>query len=82
MRLTPLIAGAAAMATLGWAGSASAQVVEFYYGPPAGYVDYYYGYDYPRAYYYEAPAPRVIRRGGCGTYRYWNGDRCVDARYD
>lgn len=28
----------------------------------------------PAAYYGWTPA------GGCGTYRYWNGDRCVDAR--
>jgi hypothetical protein len=22
-----------------------------------------------------------VRPASCGQYRYWNGDRCVDARY-
>jgi hypothetical protein len=58
--------------------------------------DYYYGYgprvDYygPRVYGYtrrdddaglEVELGRPIGPGGCGTYRYWNGGRCVDARY-
>jgi hypothetical protein len=39
----------------------------------------------PRVYgYYEAmPAPETFGPdgpGGCGTYFYWNGERCVDAR--
>ena len=32
---------------------------------------------------YRADEPVVelrSRSGGCGTYYYWNGDRCVDAR--
>jgi hypothetical protein len=65
--------------------SASAQGLGIYIGPPPayGYYDYYdapppvYGYSSPRAERersYRAPA------GHCGTYRYWNGERCVDAR--
>jgi hypothetical protein len=31
-----------------------------------------------------APAPRVygwtMRPADCGTFRYWNGERCADAR--
>ena len=35
----------------------------------------------------EADAPAVIflpppRPASCGQYRYWNGERCVDARYN
>jgi hypothetical protein len=35
----------------------------------------------------EAGAPAVIvlpppRPASCGQYRYWNGERCVDARYN
>lgn len=61
------------------------------YGP--GYSRGYYGYrsaapvrrSYGGAYYgYRSEEPVVVeeRRGGgsCGTYFYWNGDRCVDAR--
>ena len=41
-----------------------------------------YGYVYRRApvttnVYYRRP----VGRSGCGTYRFWNGHRCVDARY-
>jgi hypothetical protein len=44
-----------------------------------------YGYYYaPRVYgyygTYERPYPRY--RGGCGVYHYWNGNRCVDARWN
>lgn len=83
MRLASLIAAAAVMGTLGWSGAASAQSVGFgfFYGPPSGYADYSRR-DYPRNYYYDAPVRRMIRPGGCGTYRYWNGERCVDARYE
>jgi hypothetical protein len=28
----------------------------------------------------EAELERPSGPGGCGTYRYWNGDKCVDAR--
>jgi hypothetical protein len=66
-------------------GSASAQSIGVYVGP--AYDDYYY-YDgpraYPRAYRYTDTGDGVVRRysrGGCGTYRYWDGDRCVDARW-
>jgi hypothetical protein len=60
---------------------------DYYYGP--GYAaGYGYGYG-PRVYGYTRryadPADRdvdvvVRQRGGCGTYYYWNGERCVDAR--
>jgi hypothetical protein len=64
------------------AGPASAQSFGIYVGPPP--VEEYYYYDSaPPGYVY---APSIERRyyrapaGHCGTYRYWNGDRCVDAR--
>lgn len=38
----------------------------------------------PRVYgYYQADEPDFSRpqgSGGCGTYYYWNGHKCVDAR--
>jgi hypothetical protein len=49
--------------------------------------DYRYAERAPRTRYYSAPrdndyvvvAPR--RSGGCGTYYYWDGEQCVDARW-
>ena len=77
-------------------GAASAQSLGIYVGPPAAYDyddGYAYGYAEPRAYRprvygytsryddddrdYTTRAPA----GRCGTYRYWSGDRCVDARW-
>lgn len=43
------------------------------YAPPPPIVEYappVYGWMYP-------PRP-----ANCGKYRYWNGERCADARYD
>ncbi len=40
--------------------------------PPVVYSPPVYGW------YYAVP----IRPANCGRYRYWNGDRCADARYD
>jgi hypothetical protein len=92
MRLIMLSAALAATALVGSYASASAQGVgvEIYAGPNY-YDESYYSYRYvergPRAYrrYYSEPvdddADVVVRRsGGCGTYYYWDGDRCVDAR--
>ena len=75
-------------------GTAMAQVV--IETPPAGvyvgpsYNADYYTYDrdtrvygYTRYYRDDDDDVVVVRpgyRNGCGTYRYWNGDRCVDAR--
>jgi len=83
--------GAAALA-ISYAG-ASAQGVGIYVGPGGYYDDPYYtspGYVErgPRVYgyrrYYSEPLvddaeiPRLS--GGCGTYYFWDGERCVDAR--
>jgi len=91
MRTIAMTAALAAAALVGGFSAASAQVgFGAYVGP--GYYDndpYYYGYAEPAppVRYYSAPrydddyvaeAPR--QRGGCGTYFYWNGERCVDAR--
>ncbi len=68
-------------------GPASAQGfgVEIYVVPPGYTVDYgypppaygpVYGYDG-----YLVRRPRYYYRGGCGTYRYWDGNHCVDARF-
>jgi hypothetical protein len=91
-----LAAAVASISAASWCGSASAQGVEIYVGPPTTY-DPYYGYpanrEYrhgPRVYGYarrsyepdvEVEVDRPSRPGGCGTYRFWNGYECVDARY-
>jgi hypothetical protein len=90
MRTKFALAATLLVALAGFSGAASAQGFGIYIGPPAAYDYDYYGYgpEY-RTYTYR---PRVygyrygddgyrVRRGGCGTYHYWNGDRCVDARY-
>jgi hypothetical protein len=73
---------------LAGAGAASAQTV-------IQYDDPYYDADRPTVVYrdyYTVPAPdyrvrtyeyslRPSGPNGCGTYRFWNGVRCVDARY-
>lgn len=81
---------AALVAMVGGYGSASAQSVgvEVYGGPR--YQPYYqerYERSAPRVYgYYRDDdtvyEPRVIvRPSNCGQYRYWNGTRCADARF-
>jgi hypothetical protein len=56
-----------------------------YYGYRApGYANRTPGYASSRP--YSAPGVEVDvdyphGRGGCGTYRFWNGRECVDARY-
>ena len=94
MRDKLTLAATALVALVGLSGAASAQGIGIYIGPPPaayGYDTYGYGPDYradrPRAYGYRrysddgyAEGYR-IRRGGCGTYHYWDGERCVDARY-
>ncbi|MCC7250428.1 hypothetical protein [Hyphomicrobium sp.] len=58
-----------------------------------GYRDDFY---YPPEYYLPPPPPVVVYEppvygwlalpppppSSCGKYRYWNGERCADARYD
>ena len=83
MRASLLLLGVAMIGIAASSGSASAQSVGVYVGPADS--DYYY-YDRPRAYRYsdtygEGVVVHRYSRGGCGTYRYWDGDRCVDARY-
>jgi len=74
---------AATIAAL-WATGACAQNIGIYVGPSGyGYYDddSYIAEDYsPPNYGYSRGV--VIERpaGHCGTYRYWNGSICVDAR--
>jgi hypothetical protein len=63
-----------------------------YRAPRAGQETPYVGYDdsRPRGYSsppvaeYVPPAPVLIplRPRSCGSYRYWNGEYCADARYE
>jgi len=68
----------------GTAGAASAQSlgVEVYSGEP----NYEYTESAPGAYrYYRSSDQRPVvviplRPTNCGEFRYWNGERCLDAR--
>ena len=95
MRRLMLAAAATGAALFAGYGSAAAQVVietppaDVYVGTPYAYDSGYYTtrrgprvYGYARDYRYDddAIAVRPSGPGGCGTYYYWNGDRCVDAR--
>jgi len=77
-------------------GSAMAQMVietppaDVYVAPPYSYDSDHFAYrSRPRVYGYTrydrddddivGVHPRY--RGGCGTYHYWNGERCIDARH-
>jgi hypothetical protein len=83
-----LVAAVAATVSLGSAGSAFAQSIGIYVGPPPAYDYYDDGYYYdpaPPVYGYRSRVERDrtyyrTPSGRCGTYRFWNGDRCVDAR--
>jgi hypothetical protein len=86
----------AALTALTFSGTASAQSFGVYVGPPVVYDDGYaygppYAYTAPRAFgpqvygytrrYDDNREYRSRPAGGCGEYRYWDGDRCVDARW-
>jgi hypothetical protein len=88
-----IITAAVALASLVAGNPASAQVgFGVYVGPSYSYDDYDYApppprarvYGYTSTYDYD-PQPGVVvrvpgRRGGCGEFFYWDGNRCVDAR--
>lgn len=94
LMLTAVATGAALVA--GYGSATAQLVIEtppadVYVGTPYAYDSgYYYTdrrgprvYGYTREYRYDdddAVAIRPSGPGGCGTYYYWNGDRCVDAR--
>ena len=47
---------------------------------------FFKGYAYPPKWYYAPPAMGIAEpvfdpAGTCGTFKYWNGNGCVDARY-
>jgi hypothetical protein len=48
------------------------------YGLVGGGNEYEQPYLFPS---YPFPGLIVVRPASCGKYRYWNGERCVDARY-
>lgn len=88
MRLSILAAAVlAAFGIFAHQGTAQAQSFGLYLDEPGigVYVGpRYRGYDRPYGYYYRDYDdgyyhPRYYR-GGCGTYHYWNGVRCVDSR--
>ena len=67
----------------GGSSGAIAQSIEIYPGEPYYYEEYDENEPASRVYRYRSDAPvviRPIRPANCGEYRYWNGQRCVDAR--
>ena len=89
MRRFIIAASVAAIASFAGYGSALAQGVEVYVGPPAPYYyapGPYVQYEYaPPAYgYYGYAEPGVVvyprGRLRCGHYERWNGNHCVDVR--
>ena len=47
---------------------------------------FFKGYAYPPKWYYAPPAMGIAEpvfdpAGTCGTFKYWNGNGCIDARY-
>jgi hypothetical protein len=89
MRRFAGLGSALALAALATSTSVSAQVIDdYYYGDDVPRAYRYYSYDTPRvivprvdAYGNVYTYDRPFGRNGCGTYRFWNGERCVDARY-
>lgn len=95
MRHSILKALTLAASSITLSAAASAQYVGVFVGPAAPHDSSYYGEPYappygPRVYGYynrdardrDGPQPTRLHRSfeGCGTYRYWDGERCVDAR--
>jgi hypothetical protein len=78
-----IIAAAAMVAVIGCNNVAFAQPADVYAHGPA----YYRTEPAPGAhrYFYRSEEQRPVvvipvRPANCGLYRYWNGERCVDAR--
>ena len=53
-------------------------IAQHMYGLVGGGNEYEQPYLFPS---YPFPVLIVVRPASCGKYRYWNGERCVDARY-
>jgi hypothetical protein len=77
----------AAAGTFGTFTSAQAQSFGIYVGPsyPSSYDRPYRSRGYyrdndERGYRRDHDGRDYSSRGGCGTYHYWNGERCVDKR--
>ena len=69
-----------ATVVFGASGAAFAQPAEVYTDEPSYYED---TASAPGVYQYRSERPivvRPVRPANCGEYRYWNGERCVDAR--
>ena len=96
MRRLMLAAAATGAVLVATYGTANAQLVietppaDVYVGTPYAYDSGYYTtrrgprvYGYTREYRHDDDdtiGTRPNGPGGCGTYYYWNGERCVDAR--
>lgn len=84
MRSLMSAAVAATVLLVGSSGAFAQRVgVEIYADEP--YYEYREPASRPNRYYYRSDEDRPVvviplRPANCGVYRYWNGDRCVDAR--
>jgi hypothetical protein len=68
------------------AESYGGQAGRYYYSAPAtGYADPRINQYAPPSALWYVPPPVVLvpmRPASCGRYRYWNGERCADARFE
>lgn len=80
MRLVVPIASMATVTLGGSSGAFAQQIIE----PQPDDLSYYEESveSAPRVYRYRSDSPTVVpvRPLSCGEFRYWNGERCVDAR--
>ena len=82
--MRPIVLFTLATVVCGGSSGAIAQSIEIYPDEPYYYEEYDEDEPASRVYRYRSDAPVVIhpiRPANCGEYRYWNGQRCVDARF-
>jgi hypothetical protein len=80
MRSVLLLASTAAAIFVGSGGVFAQQLIEPYPADPPYYNEY--APSGSSAYRYRSDTPALVpaRPVSCGEFRYWNGERCVDAR--
>ena len=80
MRSVLLLASTAAAVLAGSTGVLAQQLIEPYPADPPYYDEYVQPGSSAYRYRSDSPAVIPLRPVSCGEFRYWNGQRCVDAR--